>query len=82
MKLNYEYGENSLTITRSYEPGEKYLQAVRWDSKHGKATKEKVEAVVPGSRFVEVRHRKSLAPTLDNVTQTMVIVELTAGVEE
>lgn len=81
MKLNYEYGNNSITVTKTYDPGEKYISAFRWDRSDGKATKEKVESKVPGCRFVGAHHYSGWAPDLGRATFTHVLVERIFGVE-
>jgi len=78
MKLNYTYGPGTLTITKIFEPGEKYISAYLWDRKDGRATKELVESMLPGCKFVGVQHGRVASPiTLAPTSWTKVLVERT-----
>lgn len=78
MKLNYEYGDGFLRITKTYEPGEKYISGLRWNSSNGKITKEKVKSMVPGAKFIKSFSQKGIScHTLGPTRWTTVLIERT-----
>lgn len=78
MKLIYTKTPNTLTISKEYAPGEKYLSSFKWDYKNGKVTPEKVEDIIPNSRFIRATQKQVFDTILNKVTFTLVTVEQTA----
>lgn len=69
-------GNGSLTVTRHYEPGEKYISSYIWDRKLGRPTRELVEQLLKGCRFVEIVTDRFLDPnTFRTKSMTLVRVE-------
>jgi len=65
----------SVTLTKEYEPGEKYTLNILW-KKPGEITKDEVEKAFPGGEFVKaVVRRARSAETLDWVSHRCVLVE-------
>jgi hypothetical protein len=65
----------SITITKVYERGEKYILLILW-KKPGEITKDEVEKVFPGGAFVKVVvHRARSPETLDWIAHKCVLVE-------
>lgn len=81
MKFVYTRDENgSLTVTRTYEPGETYMSSYKWDRKLGKPTRELVEQMFEGCRFVQTFVDTMTDPfTFRNKSVTRVLVERVAA---
>ena len=77
MKLVHTSGPGWWSITKVYDPGEKYTSAVFWDSrKDGYANQWSVETKFPDSKFVGIRHETGLCPnTWNRKSWTVAIIE-------
>ena len=76
MKLVEKRGPGWITITRVYDPGEKYTCAIGWRRGQGHATKQSVESLYPDCKFLGVKHYTGWDPnTFNRKSFTTVIVE-------
>ena len=68
--------DGSITSISIFDPDEVCQILLRWDYANGKPTPENVEKFFPTSRYIKTVKRSMMdANTLDNMTQTCVLVE-------
>jgi len=76
MKLKYTRTSYSITVTKEYDPGEKYRCTIGWTRNRGVPTKERVEYLYPDCTFIGIKRYRGICPsTLDLKTFTHVLVE-------
>lgn len=77
MKLHKEYHKDGITITKSYNHGEKYHNALYWNRNDGKVTHEKLKNMVPDAKLIEIQHRSAFTSDFVPTKSIIVIVERT-----
>lgn len=75
MKYVTTKANNSITINKVYEIGEKFIQALLWKESDGIISKEAVETKVPGATYIGVKTRTMFSPLLENITCKYVMIE-------